>query len=69
MRSNRTAGSAHGRNAVATGEVCDQPVADKVMGLRGGLRRGPWGYLYAPPTPVPGRVQGAADGTHRVGAC
>ena len=43
MRSNRTPGSAHGRNAVATGKVCDQPVADKVMGLR----RGPWGYIYA----------------------
>jgi hypothetical protein len=28
---------------VATGKVCDQPVADKVMGLR----RGPWGYIYA----------------------
>ena len=43
MRSTRTPGSAHGRNAVATGKVCDQPVADKVMGLR----RGPWGYIYA----------------------
>ena len=43
MRSNRTPGSAHRRNAAATGKLCHQPVADKVMGLR----RGPWGYIYA----------------------
>jgi hypothetical protein len=30
---------------VAHRKVCDQPVADKVMGLR----RGPWGYLRRPP--------------------
>jgi hypothetical protein len=45
MRSNSPPGSAHGRDAVATGKVCDQPVADKVIGLR----HGPWGYIYAAP--------------------
>jgi hypothetical protein len=43
MRSNSPLGSAHGRDAVAAGKLCHQPVADKVMGLR----HGPWGYIYA----------------------
>jgi hypothetical protein len=41
MRSNRTPGSAHGRNAVAAGKVCHQPVAGKAMGLPSGR----WGAI------------------------
>jgi hypothetical protein len=36
MRSNSLLGSALRRNAVAAGKVCQQPVADKAMGLPGG---------------------------------
>jgi hypothetical protein len=36
MRSNSPPGLAHRRNAVAAGNLCHQPVADKAMGLPGG---------------------------------